>query len=88
MFKFKPCCDLRSIGQSVLLSGPHLEPMTRFLLLLDICGLHVVGRPTRRKDGSVIYWYNVQSLSGRSSSELMTTSLLSSLFMASYDSQG
>jgi hypothetical protein len=25
--------------------GPHLGTMTRFLFLLDICGLHVVGRP-------------------------------------------
>jgi hypothetical protein len=38
-------CERRSVGQSVLVSGPHLGPMTRFLLLSDICSLHVEGRP-------------------------------------------
>jgi hypothetical protein len=43
--RFRLLCDGRSVGQSVLVSGPHLEPKTRFLLLLDICGILVVGRP-------------------------------------------
>jgi hypothetical protein len=30
-FKFKLIYDRRSVGQSILLSGSHLEPMTRFL---------------------------------------------------------
>jgi hypothetical protein len=56
------------------MSGPHLWPTTRFLLLPDICGLHVVGRPSWRENGSVIYLYNSLSLSGPSPEELMTTS--------------
>jgi hypothetical protein len=36
-------------------------------------GLHVVGRSPWREDGSVIYLYNLLSLSGPSSVELMTT---------------
>jgi hypothetical protein len=43
--RFRLFCDRRSVSQSVLVSGPHLGPMTRFLLLSDICGLHVLGRP-------------------------------------------
>jgi hypothetical protein len=31
LFKFKLICYRRSVGQSILLSGSHLEPMTRFL---------------------------------------------------------
>jgi hypothetical protein len=50
--------DRRSVGQSVLVSGPHLRLMTRFLLLPDICGLHVKGQPSWREDASVIYLYN------------------------------
>jgi hypothetical protein len=29
--------------QSVLVSDPHVGPMTRILLLSDTCGVHVVG---------------------------------------------
>jgi hypothetical protein len=36
-------------------------PMTRLLLLSEICGLHVEGRPPWREDGSVIYSYNLLS---------------------------
>jgi hypothetical protein len=45
-FKFKLFCDRRSVGQFVLVSGPHLGPMTTFFLLSDICGLrvHVLGK--------------------------------------------
>jgi hypothetical protein len=34
--KLKLIYDRRSVGQSVLVSGAHLEPMTRFLFLLEI----------------------------------------------------
>jgi hypothetical protein len=59
-------------GQSASLS-PHLGPMTIVLLLLDICGLHVEGRPPWREDGSVIYLYNLLALRSKSA-ELMTIS--------------
>jgi hypothetical protein len=62
-------CDRRS----VLVSGPHLGPMTRFVLLSDTCTLHVEEHPSWREVGSVIYSYNLLSLSGPSPSELMTT---------------
>jgi hypothetical protein len=55
-------------------TGPHLGPMARFILLSDICGLHVEGRPPWREDGSAIYSYNLLSLSGPSPAELVTTS--------------
>jgi hypothetical protein len=48
--------------------------MTRFLLLSDIWGLHVVGHPPWREGGSVIYSYNLLSLFSPSPAELMTTS--------------
>jgi hypothetical protein len=67
-------CDRRSVGQSVLVSSPYLRPMTRFLVLTDICGLLVEGRPLWREDGSVIYLYNLLSLFGPSPAELITTS--------------
>jgi hypothetical protein len=47
--------DRRSVGQSVLVSSPHLGLMTRFLLLLDSCGFVDMGRPLWREDGSVDY---------------------------------
>jgi hypothetical protein len=63
--RFRLFCDRRSVGQPVL---------TRFLLLSDICGLHVEGRPPWREDGSVIYSYNLLSLFDPSPAELVTTS--------------
>jgi hypothetical protein len=33
--KLKLCYQRRSVGQSVLVSGAHLRPVTRFLLLSD-----------------------------------------------------
>jgi hypothetical protein len=72
-FKLNLYCNRRSVGQSVLVSDPHLWPTTKCLLLSDICALHVVGRPLWREDGSVIYSYNLLSLSGPSPAELMTT---------------
>jgi hypothetical protein len=73
LLRFRLFCDRRSVGQSVLMSGLHLRPMTRFVLLSGICSLHVVGRPPWREDGSVILSYNLILLPGPSPSELMTT---------------
>jgi hypothetical protein len=58
--------------QSISVSGPHLEPATRFLLLLGCCWFVDVGRPLRREDRAVIcsykrYWaLPALSLSGPS----------------------
>jgi hypothetical protein len=72
IFKLKLFCDKRWVSQPIFV----LRPMTRFLLLSDICSLHVVGRPPWRKDGSEIYSYNSLSLCSPSPAELMTTSCL------------
>jgi hypothetical protein len=37
--------DRRSVGQSVLVCSPHLEPKVRFILLSDSCRFVDVGRP-------------------------------------------
>jgi hypothetical protein len=72
-----------SVGQSILVSGP----MTRFLLLSDLSGLHVVGHPpSREEDWPVIYSY--KSRRTRDHILLSHLRLLGSLFVASYDSQG
>jgi hypothetical protein len=47
--------DRRSVGQSVLVSSPHLGLMTRYLLLLDSCGFVDMRRPLWWEDGSVDY---------------------------------
>jgi hypothetical protein len=47
--------DGRSVGQSVLVSSPHLGLMTKFLLLLDSCGFVDMVRSLWREDGSVDY---------------------------------
>jgi hypothetical protein len=47
--------DRRSVGQSVLVSIPHLRLMTTFLLPSDNCGFVDMGRPLWREDGSVFY---------------------------------
>jgi hypothetical protein len=52
----------------------HLGLITIYLFLLDICGFHVEGRPPWREDWSVIYSYNLLSLSCPSPTELMATS--------------
>jgi hypothetical protein len=51
----KLCYDRRSVGQSILVSGSHLGPKTRFLLLSDSCGFVDMGYPLWRKDESVVY---------------------------------
>jgi hypothetical protein len=64
------------VGQSVLVSGSHLEPMTRFRS--HNCGFFNVRCPLWWEDGSVIYLYNClwdlpeQSLLGPSPTELVT----------------
>jgi hypothetical protein len=47
--------DRRSVGQSVLVSSPHLGLKTRYLLLSDNCGFVDIGRPLWREDGPVFY---------------------------------
>jgi hypothetical protein len=39
----------RSVGNTVLVSGTHLGPITRFLLLSDTCGFAVVEPLTRER---------------------------------------
>jgi hypothetical protein len=67
--KSKLHCDRQSVGQSVLVSGTHLEPVTQFLLSSESCGFLDM-------DGSVIYsccWaLPTQSFSGPSPMRLMT----------------
>jgi hypothetical protein len=60
--------DRRSVGQSVLVSSPHLVLMTRFLLLSDTCGFVDMGRHLWREDGSV--FYNCCCLRQRSHSQV------------------
>jgi hypothetical protein len=51
--KSKSHCDWRSVSQSASLGvEPHLELMTRYLLLFDRYGLVFLGRPLWREDWS------------------------------------
>jgi hypothetical protein len=71
--------NLRPVGQSVLVSGAHLGPVTNFSFSLkfplDSC-CFIILYPLWREDGSVIYLYNCfwalpeQSLLGWSPTEL------------------
>jgi hypothetical protein len=74
--KSKSCYDVRSAGQSALVSSTHSGPKTTFILLSDNCGFVHVGRPLWREDGSVVYnccWASpAQSFSDLSSTEFMT----------------
>jgi hypothetical protein len=67
--------DLRSVGQSFLVSSTHLGPKTRFLLLSDSCWFVDVRRPLWREVGSVIYsccWFSpAQSFPDPGSAGLM-----------------
>jgi hypothetical protein len=91
---FKLFCDRRSVGQSVLVSGYHRELMTRFLLLSDICGLHVAGRPPSREDSSayllIQFAVNFRSKPQRTHDHILLSHLrlLASLFVVSYYSRG
>jgi hypothetical protein len=89
------CCDRRSVGLSVFVSGTPLGPMTRFsffpLFCWTIALLFVMGRPLSREDGSVIcsvicQWSESQKTHNRTLLSHMR--LLGSLSVASYDSQG
>jgi hypothetical protein len=84
-------------GQSLSLGvEPHLGLKTRSLLLFDSYGLVFMGRPLWRQDGSVFciccWSLPAQSFSGPSPLGLATRfyclRLETSLFVASYDSQG
>jgi hypothetical protein len=55
--KLKLIYDRRSVGQSVLVSDSHLEPMTRFLFSDDF-GFLDVGHCLWREVGPVIYLCN------------------------------
>jgi hypothetical protein len=66
--------DRRLVGQSVLVSGPHVVPMTRFLILSAICGLLDVGAPSLTRGRICNLLIQFPSLSGPSPAELMTTS--------------
>jgi hypothetical protein len=90
------CYDRRSAGQSVLDWSTHLELTTRSWLLSDSWGFVDFGRPLRLEDGSVAYnwcWPSPeQSFSGPSPVGLVAIfyclRFKTSLFVASYDSQG
>jgi hypothetical protein len=94
--KSKLCYDRRSAGQSVLEQSTHMELTIRFWLLSDSCGFVGLGRPLWRKDGSAVYncyWPSpAQSFSGPSPVGLVAIfyclKFETSLFVASYDSQG
>jgi hypothetical protein len=86
----------RSVGQSVLELGTHLGLTTRFLLLSDSYEFVDVGCSLWHEDRSVIYnccWPSpAHSFSGLSPVGLVTIFYClrfeTSLFVASYDSQG
>jgi hypothetical protein len=80
--------DRRSVGQSVLVSSTHLAPKTTFLLLSDICGFVDVRRPPWLEDGSVVYNYYWSSPAQSFMTIFYYLRFESSLFVASYDSQG
>jgi hypothetical protein len=90
--KSKSHCDWWSVIIGV---GPHLELMTRYLLLSDSYGLVFLGRPLWREDGSVFciccWSLPAQSFSGPCPLVLETIFYClrfeTSLFVASYDPQ-
>jgi hypothetical protein len=86
-----------TVSQSVSLGiKPHLGPMARYLFLSDSYILVSVGRPLRREGGSVFCMCRwplpAQTFSGPSPLGLATIFYClrfeTSLFVASYDSQG
>jgi hypothetical protein len=94
--KSKLCYYRRSVGQSVLEQSTHLGLTTRSWLLSDSCGFVDLGRSLWREDGSAVcncYWPSpAQSFSGPSPVGLVAIFYClrfeTSLFVASYDSQG
>jgi hypothetical protein len=86
-----------TVSQSVSLGvEPHLRLVTRYLLHFDSYGLVFLGRPLSREGGSVFCIYcwplSAYSFSGPNHLRLLTISYClrfeTSLFVASYDSQG
>jgi hypothetical protein len=53
--------DRRSVGQSFLVSSPHLGFMTRFLLLSGHCGFFIWGALSDGRTGLSVTMYNVQN---------------------------
>jgi hypothetical protein len=89
------CCDRRSFGLSVLMSGTPLGHMTRFFFFISFAGqfslLFDLGRPLWRENRSIIcsaicQWS--ESWRTRNHALLSPLRLLGSLSVASYDSQG
>lgn len=64
--------DWMPVGQSSLVLGTPLWPMTRILLLSYICYLHVLGHPLWQDGRSLIYMSNSLVLLGSWTAELMT----------------
>jgi hypothetical protein len=52
--------DRRSVGQSFLVSSPHLGLMTRFFLLSDHCGFLIWGALSDEMTGLSFTMYNIQ----------------------------
>jgi hypothetical protein len=86
-----------AVSQSVSLGvEPHLGLMTRYILLFDNYGLAFAGNPLWREDGSVscVCCWRWPALSFSGPSPLGLTTVFyslrfeTSLFVASYDSQG
>jgi hypothetical protein len=90
------CYDRRSVGQSVLELSTHRGLTARFLLLSDSCEFVDLGLPLWREEGSVVYNCcrpsPAQSFLGPSPVGLVAIFYClrfeTSLFVASYDSQG
>jgi hypothetical protein len=74
-FKFKLFCYWLSISQFVLVSGTHLETMTRFLLLSHIFRFHVVGHPLWQEDESVVNSVTLESKSHRTHDHILLSRL-------------
>jgi hypothetical protein len=70
----------------VILPPTVSRPMTRFLLLSDICGLHIVGRPPWREGRT--WTLRPKSHRTRGDSLLSHLRILGYLSVASYNSQG
>jgi hypothetical protein len=65
---FKLRCNRRSVSQfSSWYRASHLVPITRFLLLSDICGLRVVGPPPWREVYNVLVLVQFQVTLGSKS---------------------
>jgi hypothetical protein len=94
--KSKSHCDWRSVSLSVLVSSPIWGSWPDIYYLCDSYGLLFVGRPLWREDGCIVciccWSLPLQSFWGPSPLGLATIfyclKFETSLFVASYDSQG